>query len=164
MTSLQSTNPPCWKFRPTNMDVNQTRLHHKPFSQQEAWPFQSPLTSYQSARYRLRHRPLKPAVDSQRHNFISRTKTTTTTGWSGRNFYCRPINVEKTRFCEACSIDIERKTMKLHACQARIQLLAKGEVVKIMENNILLPQAANVSDRMPQKRVPQPTKVKFMKK
>ena len=25
--------------------------------------------------------------------------------------------------------------------QARIQLLAKGEVVKIMENNILLPQA-----------------------
>ena len=26
--------------------------------------------------------------------------------------------------------------------QARIQLLAKGEVVKIMENNVLLPQAA----------------------
>ena len=48
--------------------------------------------------------------------------------------------------------------------QARIQLLAKGEVVKIMENKILLPQAANVSDRMPQKRVPHPTKVRFMKK
>ena len=48
---------------------------------------------------------------------ISRTKTSTTTGWSGRNFYCRSINVEKTRFCEACSIDIERKTMKLHACR-----------------------------------------------
>ena len=36
--------------------------------------------------------------------------------------------------------------------QARIQRLAKGEVVKIMENNVLLPQAANVSDRMPRKR------------
>ena len=33
--------------------------------------------------------------------------------------------------------------------QARIQLLAKGEVVKIMENNVFLPQVANVSDRMP---------------
>ena len=39
--------------------------------------------------------------------------------------------------------------------QARIQLLAKGEVVKIMENNFFLPQAANVTDRMPRKRVPQ---------
>ena len=39
--------------------------------------------------------------------------------------------------------------------QARIQLLAKGEVVKVMENNVFLPQAANVSDRMPRKRVPQ---------
>ena len=45
--------------------------------------------------------------------------------------------------------------------QARIQLLAKGEVVKIMENNVLLPQAANVSDRMPRKRVPQPACMSF---
>ena len=45
--------------------------------------------------------------------------------------------------------------------QARIQLLAKGEVVKIMENNVLLPQAANVSDRMPRKRVPQPARISF---
>ena len=45
--------------------------------------------------------------------------------------------------------------------QARIQLLAKGEVVKIMENNVLLPQAANVSDRMPRKRVPQPARMSF---
>ena len=43
--------------------------------------------------------------------------------------------------------------------QARIQLLAKGEVVKVMENNVLLPQAANVSDRMPRKRVPQPARM-----
>ena len=47
--------------------------------------------------------------------------------------------------------------------QARIQLLAKGEVVKIMENrpNVLLPQAANVSDRIPRKRVPQPARMSF---
>ena len=45
--------------------------------------------------------------------------------------------------------------------QARIQLLAKGEVVKIMENNVFLPQAANVSDRMPRKRVPQPARMSF---
>ena len=37
--------------------------------------------------------------------------------------------------------------------QARIQLLAKGEVVKIMENN--------VSDHMPRKRVPQPARMSF---
>ena len=36
-----------------------------------------------------------------------------------------------------------------YSYQARIQLFAKGEVVKIMENNVLLPQAANVSDRIP---------------
>ena len=42
-----------------------------------------------------------------------------------------------------------------------MQLLAKGEVVKIMENNVLLPQAANVSDRMPRKRVPQPARMSF---
>ena len=48
----------------------------------------------------------------------------------------------------------------IHRFQARIQLLAKGEVVKkIMENNVLLPQAANVSDRMPRKRVPQPARI-----
>ena len=46
-------------------------------------------------------------------------------------------------------------------CQARIQLLAKGEVVKIMENKVLLPQAANFSDRMPRKRVPQPARMSF---
>ena len=46
--------------------------------------------------------------------------------------------------------------------QARIQLLAKGEVVKMMENNgVFLPQAANVSDRMPRKRVPQPARMRF---
>ena len=45
--------------------------------------------------------------------------------------------------------------------QARIQLLAKGEVAKIMENNVWLPQAANVSDRMPRKRVPQPARMSF---
>ena len=45
--------------------------------------------------------------------------------------------------------------------QARIQLLAKGEVVKTMENNVFLPQAANVSDRMPRKRVPQPARMRF---
>ena len=45
--------------------------------------------------------------------------------------------------------------------QARIQLVAKGEVVKIMDNNVLLPQAANVSDRMPRKRVPQPARMSF---
>ena len=45
--------------------------------------------------------------------------------------------------------------------QAQIQLLAKGEVVKIMENNFFLPQAANVSDRMPRKRVPQPARMSF---
>ena len=28
-----------------------------------------------------------------------------------------------------------------------------------MENNVLLPQAANVSDRMPRKRVPQPARI-----
>ena len=43
----------------------------------------------------------------------------------------------------------------------RIQLLAKGEVVKIMENKVLLPQATNVSDRMPRKRVPQPARMSF---
>ena len=49
--------------------------------------------------------------------------------------------------------------------QARIQLLAKGEVVKIMENNVFwffLLQAANVSDRMPRKRVPQPIRMSFI--
>ena len=48
-----------------------------------------------------------------------------------------------------------------HTTQARIQLLAKGEVVKIMENrpNVLLPQAANGRDRMPRKRVPQPARM-----
>ena len=30
-----------------------------------------------------------------------------------------------------------------------------------MENNVLLPQAANVSDRMPRKRVPQPARMSF---
>ena len=45
--------------------------------------------------------------------------------------------------------------------QARIQLLAKGEVVKIMENIVLLPKAANISDRMPRKRVPQPAHMSF---
>ena len=45
--------------------------------------------------------------------------------------------------------------------QARIQLLGKGEVVKIMENNVFLPQAANASDRMPRKRVPQPARISF---
>ena len=45
--------------------------------------------------------------------------------------------------------------------QARIQLLAKGEVVKIMEYNVLLPQAANVTDCMPRKRVPQPARMSF---
>ena len=45
--------------------------------------------------------------------------------------------------------------------QARIQLLAKWEVVKIMENNVLLPQAANVSDSMPRKRIPQPARMSF---
>ena len=45
--------------------------------------------------------------------------------------------------------------------QARIQLLAKGEVVKIMENKKKLPQAANVSDRMPRTRVPQPARMSF---
>ena len=49
----------------------------------------------------------------------------------------------------------------LKQTQARIQLLAKGEVVKIMENNVLLPQAANISDRMPRKRVPQPARMSF---
>ena len=48
-----------------------------------------------------------------------------------------------------------------HRHQARIQVLAKGEVVKIMENNVFLPQAANVSDRMPRKRVPQPARMSF---
>ena len=52
-------------------------------------------------------------------------------------------------------------TSTLQDTQARIQLLAKGEVVKIMENNVLLPQAANVSDRMPRKRVPQPARMSF---
>ena len=42
---------------------------------------------------------------------------------------------------------------------ARIQLLVKGEVVKIMENNVVLPQVANVNDRMPRKRVPQPARM-----
>ena len=51
--------------------------------------------------------------------------------------------------------------MFLHLIQARIQLLAKGEVVKMMENNVFLPQAANVSDRMPRKRVPQPARMRF---
>ena len=46
-----------------------------------------------------------------------------------------------------------------HRGQARIQLLAKGEVVKIMENKVLLPQEANVSHRMPRKRVPQPSRI-----
>ena len=46
--------------------------------------------------------------------------------------------------------------------QARIQLLAKGEVVKMMENNVFfLPRAANVSDRIPRKRVPQPARMRF---
>ena len=49
----------------------------------------------------------------------------------------------------------------LNPIQARIQLLAKGEVVKIMENNVLLPQEANVSDRMQRKRVPQPARMSF---
>ena len=49
----------------------------------------------------------------------------------------------------------------LNLIQARIQLLAKGEVVKIMENNVLLPQAANVSDRIPRKLVPQPARMSF---
>ena len=48
-----------------------------------------------------------------------------------------------------------------HWLQARIPLLAKGEVVKIMENKVLLPQASNVSDRMPRKRVPQPARMSF---
>ena len=39
--------------------------------------------------------------------------------------------------------------------------MAKGEVVKIMENNVLLPQAAHVSDRMPRKRIPQPARISF---
>ena len=39
--------------------------------------------------------------------------------------------------------------------------MAKGEVVKIMENKVFLPQAANVSDRMPRKQVPQPGRVNF---
>ena len=55
-------------------------------------------------------------------------------------------------------IDLSPRNVML---QARIQLLAKGEVVKIMENNVLLPQAANVSDRMPRKRVPQPARMSF---
>ena len=33
--------------------------------------------------------------------------------------------------------------------------------MKIMENNVFLPQAANVSDRMPRKRVPQPARMSF---
>ena len=33
--------------------------------------------------------------------------------------------------------------------------------MKIMENNVFLPQAANVSDRMPRKRVPQPARMNF---
>ncbi len=49
----------------------------------------------------------------------------------------------------------------INVYQARIQLLAKGEVVKIMENNFFLPQAANVTDRMPRKRVPQPARMSF---
>ena len=40
--------------------------------------------------------------------------------------------------------------------------MAKGEVVKIMENNVFLPQAANVSDRMPRKLVPQPARMSFI--
>ena len=44
--------------------------------------------------------------------------------------------------------------------QVRIQLLA-GEVVKIMEKTVFLPQAANVSDRVPRKRVPQPARMSF---
>ena len=51
--------------------------------------------------------------------------------------------------------------MRFHAVQARIQLLTKGEVVKIMENNFFLSQAAKVSDRMPRKRVPQPARMSF---
>ena len=46
--------------------------------------------------------------------------------------------------------------------QARIQLLAKGEVMKIVENNVLLPQAAHVSDRMPRTRVLQPALVDIL--
>ena len=33
--------------------------------------------------------------------------------------------------------------------------------MKIMENNVFLPQAPNVSDRMPRKRVPQPARKSF---
>ena len=33
--------------------------------------------------------------------------------------------------------------------------------MKIMENNVLLPQAANASDLMPRKRVPQPSRMSF---
>ena len=51
--------------------------------------------------------------------------------------------------------------MMVSPLQARIQLLAKEEVMKIMENNVLLPQEANVSDRMPRKRVPQPASLSF---
>ena len=49
----------------------------------------------------------------------------------------------------------------MHTQQARIQLLAKGEVVEIMENYVFLPQVANVTDRMPRKRVPQPARMSF---
>ena len=42
--------------------------------------------------------------------------------------------------------------MKDTILQARIQLLGKGEVVKIMENN---------GNRMPRKRIPQPVRISF---
>ena len=58
-------------------------------------------------------------------------------------------------------INITYKDRRTNIWQARIQLLAKGEVVKIMENNVLLPQAANASDRMPRKRVPEPARISF---
>ena len=50
---------------------------------------------------------------------------------------------------------------RLEGRQPRMQLLTKGEVVKIKENNGFLPQAANGSDSMPRKRVPQPARMSF---
>ena len=64
----------------------------------------------------------------------------------------------QTTKCTSLSILTDKKA---DMSQARIQLLAKGQVVKIMGNNVLLPQAANVSDRMPRKRVPQTARMIF---
>ena len=68
--------------------------------------------------------------------------------------YIRQLNLGK-------AVGADGLTTEHYVYQARIQILAKGEVVKIMENNVLLPQAVNDSDRMPRKRVPQPARMSF---